>query len=510
MKVKSLVLALAGLFANQAYAQPIAQLDFERSSEGIEINYGDITSIGQSNQYPISGNYSLQVNAQSHFEIQRTFAINQTFSQSTPFKVSYDIKLPELAHAQYAQNLYFYTSFLIEFDDGSQMVVYNSDGHIVPPQADSIHSFDFKTTLPKGKKITNVTAQWSTHLLEEMPVIFDNIEASLGENKGEASTAITHLTIDGSSDSAIQTELDRYFSGNPSVVNHHTDNGQYAIQVNADESGRHKLKFNKTSGLFMAHSTHNYLATYVTLHNPSNEPRTITFSGRTDFTKELSSAANTIANYNTLVLAPNERKLVPLMLDFSDDYYTALITSIAFDIEASGVILIENIDMYSAATEVEGAAYQVRNDYESGNVEFTTRYPDQVSISLNQDTPLYGEQSLEMAISPWRQASYSYFFPWSYDAYATQIHTMLDLNVTEAEYGEPLQICTDVYYRGGELESFCETRTLGKGSFQVDEIYPLDDNKQLYRFLVRVRSFSNTSATVNVDNFSLKYWNSIK
>ncbi|MDK1287339.1 hypothetical protein [Pseudoalteromonas umbrosa] len=505
MKIKPLVLALVSVCSSQSYAQSVAHLNFEQSLENIKVNYGDVTSIARTNISPISGEYSLQVNAQSHFEIERSFELNQTFLQSTPFKVSFDVQLPELASAQFAQNILFYSSFTIEFSDGSEMQVYDSDAHVVPPQAQSVHSFDAKTTLPKGKKIKQVSVQWSMHLLEEMPVIFDNISATLGENQGKASTVITHFPIQGDFESATQAQLNKYFIGAPSLIHHPIASSQNAVQINPDDNGRFRLRFEKNN-LFIVHSTPDYLATYITVHNPGDESLAVNFSGRADFTKELSGTANTIANYNTLVLAANETRRVPLVLDFSDDYYTSAISSVHFEIESNDHIVIDDIDMYSASTKVDGAIYQVFNDYESGQIDFTTRYPDDVSIAINQDAPLYGDKSLAISLSPWRQASYSHFIPWGQEIFASQIHTQLDLNATQADYGKPIQVCTDVYYHGGERASFCEERTLGKGNFQINELYQLDQSKALYRLLVRVRSFSSSPATVNVDNFSLKYW----
>ncbi|KZN50244.1 hypothetical protein [Pseudoalteromonas luteoviolacea] len=505
MKIKPLVLALVSICSCQSYAQSVAHLNFEQSLENIKVNYGDVTSITRTNISPISGEYSLQVNAQSHFEIERAFELNQTFVQSTPFKVSFDVQLPALAHAQFAQDILFYTSFTIEFSDGSEMQVYGSDAHVIPPQAQSIHSFDAKTTLPKDKKIKQVSVQWSMHLLEEMPVILDNISAILGENQGETSTVITHFPIQGDFESATQAQLNQHFSGAPSLIHHPTTSGQNAVQINADDNGRFKLKFEKNN-LFIVHSTPEYLATYITVHNPGNESLAVNFSGRADYTKAFSGAANTIANYNTLELAANETKRVPLVLDFSDDYDTLAISSVYFEIESNDLIVIDDIDMYSASTKVDGAMHQVLNDYESGQIDFTTRYPDDVSIAINQDAPLYGNKSLALSLSPWRQASYSHFIPWGQAVFASQIHTQLDLNATQAEYGKPIQVCTDIYYHGGERTSFCEERILGNGSFQINELYQLDQSKALYRLLVRVRSFSSSPAEVNIDNFSLKYW----
>ncbi|AOT09317.1 hypothetical protein [Pseudoalteromonas luteoviolacea] len=505
MKIKPLVLALVSLCSSQSYAQSIAQLNFEQSLENITVNYGDVTSIARTNINPISDQYSLQINALSHFEIERSFELNQAFTKSTPFEVSFDVKLPALADAQFAQDILFYTSFTIEFNDGSQMQIYGSDAHVVPPQAQSIHSFDTKTTLPKNKKIKHVSVQWSMHLLEEMPVIFDNISATIGENHGETSTMIAHFPIQGNFESATQAQLNTYFRDNPTLIHFPTESGQSGVQINADDNGRFKLKFEKNN-LFIVHSTPEYLATYVTLHNPGNKSLAVNFSGRADYTKELSGTANTIANYNTLVLAANETKRVPLVLDFSDDYYTSAISSVYFEIESNDLLVIDDLDMYSASNKIDGAIYQVLNDYEAGRIDFTTRYPDDVSIAIDQNSPLYGDKSLTLSLSPWRQASYSHFFPWGEEVFANQIHTQLDLKATQADYGKPIQVCTDVYYHGGERASFCEERVLGKGSFQINEIYTLDQSKALYRLLIRVRSFSSSTATVSIDNFSLKYW----
>ncbi|WP_155730423.1 hypothetical protein [Pseudoalteromonas luteoviolacea] len=61
-----------------------------------------------------------------------------------------------------------------------------------------------------------------------------------------------------------------------------------------------------------------------------------------------------------------------------------------------------------------------------------------------------------------------------------------------------------MYYRTGKKDSFCEARTFGKSSYQVNEVYPLDPTQSLHRFLIRARSFSSSPTTANIDNFSLK------
>lgn len=505
MTIKPSVIALACLVTNLTYAQPIAELNFEHSNENMTVNYGDITSITRTNITPITGNYSLQVNAHSYFEIERTFELSQTFTKPTPFEISFDVQLPKLTYSQISDNTFLHTSFTLEFDDGSIVQTYGSDAHIIPPQVQSIHSFDTRTTLPKNKLIKRISIQWRVHLLEEMPIVFDNIKASLGENHGEDSTVITHFPLQGHFESATQAELDKYFIGNPSIVTYPTVPEQHAVQINADSNGYFKLRFEKNN-LFLAHSTPDYLSTIVSLHNPSSESRVVRFSGYADYTKVLSGTAHTITNYNTLVLAANETKYVPLMLDFSDDDDTYAISAVNFEIESNDVILLDNVQMYSASTTGDGAITHVSNNYESGQVDFSSRYPDDVSISIDQDTPIYGANSLKLVLSPWRQASYSHFFPWGQDIFANQIHAQLDLNATQADYGKPIQVCTDVYYHGGERDSFCEERVLGKGSFQINQLYTLDQTKALYRLIMRVKSFSSVPATVIIDNFSLKYW----
>ncbi|KZN66873.1 hypothetical protein [Pseudoalteromonas luteoviolacea] len=502
MKIKSLALMLSSIFTIQGQAQVLEKLDFERSTEQVAINYGDVTAIEQTNVNPISGSYSLKVSAQSHFEIMRVFEINQTLTNPTQFRVSFDVQLPEIQNSKYQGNTTLYTSLIVEFDDASQMQVYTSEADNISQEPDSIHSFDVATTLPDGKHIKHVTAYWSTHLLDEMPVVFDNIEAQLTDNSEHSNTVIQHFLMDNTTTTTIE-QLQRHFSGNIALA--HANSNAPSLQINADNDGRYRTKF-ELSNLFIVHSTPNYVVTTLTLSNPSSETVEVKLAGQAYFTRELAGAANTISQYDRLTLAPNERKTIPLMLDFSDDYYTSNISSMNFEIEAERSIFIDSTRVHTAEVRSDGAFYQVFNDYESGNIDFTTRYPEEVTISLEDNNQLNNAKNLRLTLSPWRQASYSYFFPWSETRFATQIHTQLDVNITEATYGQPVQVCTDVYYKTGKKDSFCEVRTFGKGSYQVNEVYTLDPTQSLRRFLIRVRSFSNSPATVNIDNFSLKYW----
>ncbi|OCQ20024.1 hypothetical protein A7985_19230 [Pseudoalteromonas luteoviolacea] len=504
MQLKSLALILSSIFTTQGQAQMLEKLDFERSTEQVEVNYGDVTAIEQTNVNPISGSYSLKVSALSHFEIMRVFEINQTLSNPTQFKVSFDVQLPEIQNSKYQGNTSLYTSLMVEFDDGSQMQVYTSEGDNISQQPHSIHSFDVATTLPSGKHIKQVTAYWSTHLLDEMPVLFDNIEAQLTDNSEHDSTVIQHFLMDDTTTATIE-QLQQRFSGNIVLSHEYGNSNAPSLQINADSEGRYRTKF-ELSNLFIVHSTPNYIATSLTLHNPSTEAVEVKLSGQAYFNRELTGQANTTSRYDRLTLAPNARKTVPLMLDFSDDYYTSGISSMQFEIEAERSILIDSARVHTAEIRSDGAFYQVFNNYDSGHIDFTTQYPEDVSISIESNSQFNSSPSLKLALSPWRQASYSYFFPWGETRFATQIHTQLDANITAATYGKPVQVCTDVYYRTGGKDTFCEVRTLGTGSYQINEMYPIDPTKPLHRFLIRVRSFSSSPATVNIDNFSLKYW----
>jgi len=504
MKIKSLILILSSIFADQGHAQVIEKLDFEHSIDNVEVNDGDVTEVVQTNVDPISDSYSLKVSALSHFEIKRAFELNTTLANPTQFTVSFDVKLPNIQQSHYQGITPLYTALIVEFEDGSQVQVYTSEADKISQQPDSVHSFDVATTLPSQKHIKQVTAYWSMHLLDEMPVLFDNIEAQLTTNSERRDTVVQHFLMDDTAPTTIE-QLQQYFSGNIILTNEHSDQNIPSLQIKADHQGRYRSKF-ELNNLPIVHTTPNYIVTQLQLHNPSDEPVDVQLTGQAYFMRELVGQANTSSRYNTLTLTANARETVPLMLDFSDDYDTSGISSMYFDIEATRSILIEAVNVYTAQTRSNGAFYQAYNNYESGLIDFTTHYPAEVSINLENNGQFNDSQGLTLALSPWRQASHSYFFPWSDSRFATQIQTQLDLNITEATFGKPVQVCTDVYYRTGTKDSFCEARTLGKGSYQVNKLYSLNPHKPLHRLLVRVRSFSSAPATVTIDNFSLKYW----
>ncbi|ALU42874.1 hypothetical protein [Pseudoalteromonas rubra] len=504
------VFPLLGMMVSAAAVQAsdttaLVSQNFDDGYVGLFVADGALSQFEATSLLPISGAKSLAMTSEGHYRVGTEALIMRTLPQVSRLSASFDIAMPLSDSASRSPYTIAQCVFEIEYADGNVYESYVSRNDEVPTYQDSIYSHDCQVTLPAGKAIHKVTWFLDSYALPNETVYLDNLEITLEEGSHQSNAEVDLFSQGQDFSGLTEAQVDAFFSDAPTLTH---ANGVASLRLNQTASGSYGTRFHLAAPDF-SHTHPEYMIYQASITNSGSQPVNAQLYGSASYQKQFRDVDHSAAFAPSYYIAPNSTAVVPIVVDLGSDGLTTDITSTELRITADGAVSLNSLTLLLGTSLPDGLVTISTSGFETDTGGFTTRSPQDVSLINQALQVISGEQSLGFEMSPWRQAGFTHYFGWGAEFYADKVYTQLAVQLMEAQKDTPVRVCTDAYYRTGAHDSHCAERMLGVGSFQLNEVYPVDSSRPLSRMIVRVRSYGSVSIKGEMDNFVLGYWPAI-